>query len=84
MITVTLHWVVWLCLAALLTGAVAELFKYWGRPYREFYEGVKECMQDTWECHVCGRSEPWWKDSNADYLTRGNRLNTVDSGKASP
>lgn len=37
---------------------------------RAFYEGVSECMADTWECHGCGISHPWWKDSNADYATK--------------
>jgi hypothetical protein len=37
---------------------------------RQFYEGVKESFGDTCECHVCGTSDPWWKDSNADYATR--------------
>jgi hypothetical protein len=37
-----------------------------------FYEGVKGCTGDTWECKRCGHSEPWWTDSNADYATRAH------------
>ncbi len=37
---------------------------------REFYEGVKQCMQDTFQCPGCGHAEDWWKDCNADYMTR--------------
>jgi hypothetical protein len=37
---------------------------------------VKSCAGDTFECPECGRSEPWWIDSNADYQTgeRAKRL----------
>lgn len=37
---------------------------------RAFKEAIDECKEDTWQCEVCGHAEPWWKDSNADYLTR--------------
>jgi hypothetical protein len=37
---------------------------------RVFYEGVKECMEDTWQCVRCGNAEPWWTECNADYATR--------------
>jgi hypothetical protein len=40
---------------------------------RQFYEGVKESFGDTCECHICGTSDPWWTDSNADYATREAR-----------
>lgn len=36
---------------------------------RAFYEAVKGCMDDTVECR-CGHSDTWWKDSNADYLSK--------------
>jgi uncharacterized protein YgiB involved in biofilm formation len=40
---------------------------------RQFYNGVGDCIDDTWQCERCGNSEPWWTDTNADYLTRDAR-----------
>jgi len=37
--------------------------------YVKFYEAVESCFQDTWQCR-CGNSAPWWKETNAEFLTR--------------
>ena len=36
----------------------------------KWIEAVRSCSGDTWECSVCGHSEPWWTHSNADELTK--------------
>lgn len=35
----------------------------------ELEEAITLCNKDTFECPVCGHSEPWWTDSNADHIT---------------
>lgn len=36
----------------------------------KFYNGVGDCMDDTWQCPRCGHAEDWWHESNADFATR--------------
>lgn len=50
--------------------AYIDALRSYAEGLQRFYDEVMSCSDDTWQCEVCGNAEPWWKDTNADYLTR--------------
>jgi hypothetical protein len=43
-------------------------------------DALEECLDDTWQCEKCGHSEPWWKNSNAHYLSNYPAMEDKDNG----